>query len=100
MSAVHLAELGPARHKLTKRTVSVLCSVLEALDQTLSQFKRLGIPAGVQDTSRLVWNAGLVLLQPNLRKHVKKVFAAAAKVSWLSSRPCPPLVNLSSLYGK
>ena len=81
ISAVRLAQLGEKRYKLTSRTVAEHCSVLDALDQTLSQFKRLGVPGGVQDTCRLIWNAGLLLLQPNLRKHVKKTFAAAAKAS-------------------
>ena len=88
ISAVRLAQLGESRYKLTSRTVAEHCSVLDALDQTLSQFKRLGVPGGVQDTCRLIWNAGLLLLQPNLRKHVKKTFAAAAKAGHSSEQCC------------
>eukprot|EP00873_Tetraselmis_striata_P015149 jgi/Tetstr1/435413/TSEL_024322.t1 len=79
VASLDLQALGEARFKLGKRTVKALCGILESLDQTLSQFKRLRVPAGVQDTARMIWNTGLVLLQPNLRVHVKRAFAAAAK---------------------
>lgn len=53
--------------------------VLEQLDEVVTSFMRLKDVEGIHHAARLIWNAGLPLLQPELRHHVKRSFTAAAR---------------------
>jgi tetratricopeptide (TPR) repeat protein len=51
---------------------------LKVLERALTSCRRLGDANLLQEGCVLAWNLGMVLLQPHLRKHVHRLFAAAA----------------------
>lgn len=53
----------------------------------LTTFTKLADVEGIHAAARLAWNAGLLLLQPGLRKHVKRAFNAAARALAVAASP-------------
>ncbi|KIY97817.1 flagellar associated protein, partial [Monoraphidium neglectum] len=62
-----------------RRAADAHAAVLEALEDVLGAFLRLRDAEGIHYASKLAWNAGLPLLQPNTRRRVKRCFASAAR---------------------
>jgi tetratricopeptide (TPR) repeat protein len=51
---------------------------LKVLERALTSCRRLGDPNLLQEGCVLAWNVGIHLVQPHLRKHVHRLFSAAA----------------------
>ncbi|KAK3266243.1 hypothetical protein CYMTET_25118, partial [Cymbomonas tetramitiformis] len=68
--------LGKKKDKLIPETIMVHQQAIKRLDSLLGSFVRLEDAGGIQDLCILMWNAGLLLLQRNLRKSVQQPFAS------------------------
>ncbi len=53
----------------------------------LTTFTKLADVEGIHAAARLAWNAGLLLLQPPLRRHVKRAFNAAVRALAVAGSP-------------
>ncbi|GMH40123.1 hypothetical protein BSKO_08027 [Bryopsis sp. KO-2023] len=74
-----ILDLGDHKESLTKRAVDARIVTLATCERAMSDFLRIEDVHGVQESCRLMWNAGLPLLQDNLRHHIKKSFASACR---------------------
>lgn len=76
-----LLELGgrDSSHRFTKHMVHTRIELVKRLEKSLSSALRLNDPPLVQDICILIWNVSLPLLQPNLRKYVKRPLQKATK---------------------
>lgn len=60
---------------------------MEQLEDIVSTFSKLRDVEGVHEASRLIWNTGLPLLQPDWRTHIKRAFNSAARALEVISSP-------------
>ncbi|MEW5319069.1 MAG: hypothetical protein WDW38_010242 [Sanguina aurantia] len=74
-----LQALGGSDNTLTRPVILVHTRALEALEDIVATFMKLGCVDGTHEAARLIWNASLLLLQPELRRHVKRAMNAAAR---------------------
>ena len=79
MVMVDLQGLRDARHDLARENIQRHIRFLAKVGQALSTFLNIKDAAGIHDSCVLIWNASLVLLQKDLRHHVKDIFRAAAE---------------------
>ena len=63
--------------RLTSDNVTARLACMKRLEPVLAALCRLGDAEAAQDATRLIWNAGLPLLQSNLRTKLARPFAAA-----------------------
>ncbi|GLI64300.1 hypothetical protein VaNZ11_007525, partial [Volvox africanus] len=83
-----LQALGPTGDtSLAPAVVAAHVKALEQLEDCLTTFTKLADVEGIHAAARLAWNAGLLLLQPQLRRHVKRAFNAAARALAVASSP-------------
>jgi hypothetical protein len=68
-----------ALEALEESALAVHMRTMEALDDVVTAFMKIKDVEGIHEAARLTWNAGLVLLQPDRRRHVKRAFNSAAK---------------------
>ncbi|MEW5301509.1 MAG: hypothetical protein WDW36_004367 [Sanguina aurantia] len=74
-----LQALGGSDNTLARPVILVHSRALEALEDIVATFMKLGDVDGTHEAARLIWNASLLLLQPELRRHVKRAMNAAAR---------------------
>ena len=79
MALVELHGLRKAGHHLSRENIQRHTRYLANVGQALSTFLSIEDAAGIHDSCVLIWNASLVLLQKDLRHHVKDIFRAAAE---------------------
>jgi len=79
MVMVDLQGLRDARHDLSRENIQRHIRFMAKVGQALSTFLNIKDAAGIHDSCVLIWNASLVLLQKDLRHHVKDIFRAAAE---------------------
>ena len=77
--------IRPVPPQLPKQNLRALAlarrlDALKTMDRALLTCRRLGIPDLTQDGCVLVWNLGLPLLTPRLRKHTHRLFSSAVSV--------------------
>ncbi|GFR51753.1 hypothetical protein Agub_g14204, partial [Astrephomene gubernaculifera] len=83
-----LQSLGPTGDtSLAPAVVAAHVKALEQLEDCLTTFTKLADVEGIHAAARLAWNAGLLLLQPPLRRHVKRAFNAAARALAVAASP-------------
>ncbi|GLC40394.1 Cilia- and flagella-associated protein 46, partial [Pleodorina starrii] len=83
-----LQALGPTGDtSLAPAVVAAHVKALEQLEDCLTTFTKLADVEGIHAAARLAWNAGLLLLQPPLRRHVKRAFNAAARALAVAASP-------------
>ena len=78
MALVELHGLRNAGHHLSREIIQRHTRYLANVGQALSTFLSIEDAAGIHDSCGLIWNESLVLLQKDLRHHVKDIFRAAA----------------------
>ena len=60
---------------------------MEQLEDIVTTFSKLRDIEGVQEASRLIWNTGLPLMQPDWRRCNKRTFNSAARALEVISSP-------------
>ncbi|KAF5838899.1 hypothetical protein DUNSADRAFT_1989 [Dunaliella salina] len=68
-----------AIEELDEAALEVHQRAMDNLDDVVTAFMKLKDVEGIHEAARLIWNAGLVLLQPDRRRFVKRAFNSAAK---------------------
>eukprot|EP00200_Dunaliella_tertiolecta_P013666 CAMPEP_0202394750 /NCGR_PEP_ID=MMETSP1127-20130417/93597_1 /ASSEMBLY_ACC=CAM_ASM_000462 /TAXON_ID=3047 /ORGANISM="Dunaliella tertiolecta, Strain CCMP1320" /LENGTH=1471 /DNA_ID=CAMNT_0048997397 /DNA_START=145 /DNA_END=4558 /DNA_ORIENTATION=- len=76
-----------AIEELDEAALEVHQRAMDNLDDVVTAFMKLKDVEGIHEAARLIWNAGLVLLQPNKRRFVKRAFNSAAKALEVISSP-------------
>jgi hypothetical protein len=79
LSSIKQAVPKTALETLEESALAVHMRTMEALDDVVTAFMKIKDVEGIHEAARLTWNAGLVLLQPDRRRHVKRAFNSAAK---------------------
>lgn len=76
----------------------MLLDALDKLESSLRSFLGLHDVNGVHSTARLVWNAGLPLLDQKLSKQLKRTFTSAAQALAAVASPLHRLRFESSVH--